>query len=83
MCRILCILKFRVVYILEAFIFAEQLNKIDDDMKKLLMDKLNILRAMQGGVGGHRSTDSTPKHVQAKKLDTPKEIVEAAIEQGN
>lgn len=67
---------------MQAYIFAEQLNKIDDDMKKLLMDKLNILRAMQGGVGGHRSTDSTPKHVQAKKLDTPKEIVEAAIEQG-
>ena len=58
------------------------MNKIDDDMKKLLMDKLNILRAMQGGVGGHRSTDSTPKHVQAKDLDTPKAIVEAAIEQG-
>ena len=81
MCRILCILKFWVA-IIQACFFAEQLNKIDDDMKKLLMDKLNILRAMQGGVGGHRSTDSTPKHVQAKKLDTPKEIVEAAIEQG-
>ena len=51
-------------------------------MKKLLMDKLNILRGMQGGVGGHRSTDSTPKHVPAKELDTPKAIVEAAIEQG-
>ena len=51
-------------------------------MKKLLMDKLNILRAMQGGVRDHRSTDSTPKHVPAKELDTPKAIVEAAIEQG-
>ena len=60
----------------------EQLDKIDDDMKKLLMDKLNILRAMQGGVGGHRSTDSTPKHVAAKDLNTPKAIVGAAIEQG-
>ena len=57
------------------YIHIEQLNKIDDDMKKLLMDKLNILRAMQGGVGGHRSTDSTPKHVLAKDLDTPKAIV--------
>ena len=64
------------------FTRIEQLNKIDDDMKKLLMDKLSILRAMQGGVGGHRSTDSTPKHVPAKKLDTPKAIVETAIEQG-
>lgn len=70
-----------VVVIMHGY-FVEQLNKIDDDMKKLLMDKLNILRAMQGGVGGHRSTDSTPKHIPAKKLDTPKEIVEAAIEQG-
>ena len=51
-------------------------------MKKFLMDKLNILRAMQGGVGGHRSTESTPKHVPAKDLNTPKSIVEAAIEQG-
>ena len=51
-------------------------------MKKLLMDKLNILRAMQGGVRDHRSTDSTPKHVPAKEMDTPKAIVEAAIEQG-
>ena len=46
------------------------------------MDKLNILRAMQGGVRDHRSTDSTPKHVPAKEMDTPKAIVEAAIEQG-
>ena len=51
-------------------------------MKKLLNDKLNILRAMQGGVRDHRSTESTPKHVPAKELDTPKAIVEAAIEQG-
>ena len=62
--------------------YADQLNKIDDDMKKLLNDKLNILRAMQGGVRDYRSTESTPKHVPAKELDTPKAIVEAAIEQG-
>ena len=51
-------------------------------MKKLLNDKLNILWAMQGRVRDYRSTDSTPKHVPAKELDTPKAIVEAAIEQG-
>ena len=62
--------------------YPSVLNKIDDDMKKLLNDKLNILRAMQGGVRDYRSTDSTPKHVPAKELDTPKAIVEAAIEQG-
>ena len=62
--------------------YTDQLNKIDDDMKKLLNDKLNILRAMQGGVRDYRSTESTPKHVPAKELDTPKAIVEAAIEQG-
>ena len=61
---------------------TDQLNKIDDDMKKLLNDKLNILRAMQGGVRDYRSTESTPKHIPAKELDTPKVIVEAAIEQG-
>ena len=64
------------------YICTDQLNKIDDDMKKLLNDKLNILQAMQGGVRDYRSTDSTPKHVPAKELDTPKAIVEAAIEQG-
>ena len=68
--------------IVHSFIIIEQLNKIDDDMKKLLNDKLNILRAMQGGVRDYRSTDSTPKHVPVKELDTPKAIVEAAIEQG-
>ena len=63
-------------------LYTDQLNKIDDDMKKLLNDKLNILWAMQGGVRDCRSTDSTHKHVPAKELDTPKAIVEAAIEQG-
>ena len=37
---------------------------------------------MQGGVRDHHSTDSTPEHIPAKELDTPKAIVEAAIEQG-
>ena len=31
-------------------LYTNQLNKIDDNMKKLLNDKLNILWAMQGGV---------------------------------
>ena len=62
--------------------YTDQLNKIDDDMKKLLNDKLNILRAVQGGVRDYRSTESTPRHVPAKELDTPKAVVEAAIEQG-
>ena len=30
--------------------YTGQLNKINDGMKKLLNDKLNIVRAMQGGV---------------------------------
>ena len=45
-------------------------------------EKLDILRSIQVGVGAtHRSSDSTPKHTLASSSDSPKEIVESAIEQ--
>ena len=59
---------------------AEQLDKIDDDIKKLMNEKLDILRSIQVGVG-HRSSNSTPKHTLASSSDSPKDIVESAIEQ--
>ena len=69
---------------------SEQLNKIDEDIKKLLTDKLTILRAMQGGVGGDRVTlrrkpggavargDSGP----TESPGDPRDLVAVAIEQG-
>jgi len=60
----------------------EQLDKIDDDMKKLLTDKLNILRAMQGGISGERVKEIVPQHrVTRIVAETPKDIVSASIEQ--
>ncbi len=57
--------------------FAEQLNKIDEDMKKLHEDKLRILRAMQGV---RLSDNTTPQ----PKEDSPpsKGIIFNTIELG-
>ena len=56
----------------------EQLNKIDEDMKKLLTEKIVILRAMQGGVHiplePYRQRDTKPSN-------TPKDIMVTALEQ--
>ncbi len=63
----------------------EQLDKIDDDMKKLLMDKLSILRSMQGPLGDRYDTSPLPTPTKttagAAPTSNPKEIISTTLEQ--
>ena len=62
------------------FLCSEQLNKIDEDIKKLLYEKLKILQSMQGTTLGHRVGTEVKEDDEA--LRDPKEYVAVAIEQG-
>ena len=69
-------------------VHAEQLNKIDEDMKKLHEDKLRILRAMQkvrmdSLLQSSLTKDSLPQSSVTKEEDsTSKGIIWSTIEQG-
>lgn len=66
---------------------SEQLNKIDDDIKKSLTDKLTILQSMQGRSGDRSTlrrhgTTGTEGEGTTETLRDPKDYVAVAIEQG-
>lgn len=58
----------------------DQLNKIDDDIKKLMNRKLEILRAIQGGISV-LSSESIPLHTAVQPKDSPVATVQASLEQ--
>ena len=70
-------------------LYSEQLNKIDEDVKRLLTDKLSILQSMQGR-GGDRTTlrrrvamaaEAKEGDNSTKTVGDPKDYVAIAIEQ--
>ena len=71
---------------LSTFLTSEQLNKIDEDIKKLLNDKLTILRGMQGGMGENtlrrRAVEEEGEGEDSTKVDDPKSLVAIALTQG-
>ena len=66
--------------------FIEQLNKIDEDIKRSLTDKLTILQSMQG-LAGDRATlrrrgGAETRDAESETLSDPRHYVAIAIEQG-
>ena len=64
----------------------EQLNKIDEDIKRSLTDKLTILQSMQGRAGDRatlrRRGGVETKDTENETLSDPRDYVAIAIEQG-
>ena len=68
------------MYLLHIFCYSEQLNRIDEDIKRLLNEKLRILRSMQGTTPPTRTRSETKE--EGDTLSDPKVYVSVAIEQG-
>ena len=75
-----------VCYTSAIIFIAEQLNKIDEDIKRSLTDKLTILQSMQGRVGDRatlrRRGGVETKDTENETLNDPRDYVAIAIEQG-
>ena len=60
----------------------EQLNRIDEDIKRLLNEKLRILRSMQGTMPTSRGRLETKGEEEGEVIGDPKTYISVAIEQG-
>ena len=72
----------KVVILISHFFPPEQLNRIDEDIKRLLNEKLRILRSMQGTMPTSRGRLETKGEEEGEVIDDPKTYVSVAIEQG-